>query len=59
MVWPSKLFILAGFMLLLLQVMSEVIKRIGFLTGTLRDPEPEPTHGLTPEDLGVKGGQPE
>jgi TRAP-type mannitol/chloroaromatic compound transport system permease small subunit len=57
-VWPSKLFILLGFLLLLLQVLSEVIKRIGFLTGTLHDPEPEPTHGLTPEDLGVHGGQP-
>lgn len=59
MVWPSKLFVLLGFVLLLLQAISEIIKRIGFLTGALKEPEPEPTHGITPEDLGVKGGQPE
>lgn len=58
MVWPSKLFVVAGFALLLLQVVSEAIKRVGYLTGTLKEAEPEPTHGLTPEDLGVHGGQP-
>jgi len=56
-IWPSKLFVLLGFVLLLLQVVSEIIKRIGFLTGALQEAEPEVTHGLTPEDLGVKGGQ--
>jgi TRAP-type mannitol/chloroaromatic compound transport system permease small subunit len=56
-VWPSKLFILLGFVLLLLQVISEIVKRIGFLTGALTEAEPEPTHGLTPEDLGVHGGR--
>ena len=55
-IWPSKLFILVGFVLLLLQVISEVIKRIAFLTGALKEAEPEATHGLTPEDLGVHGG---
>ncbi len=55
-IWPSKLFIVAGFSLLLLQVVSEVIKRVGYLTGTLQDPEPEPQHGLRPEDLGVHQG---
>ncbi|HET6158927.1 MAG TPA: TRAP transporter small permease subunit [Dongiaceae bacterium] len=55
-VWPSKLFILLGFVLLLFQVISEVIKRVGFLTGALKEAEPEATHGLTPEDLGVHGG---
>lgn len=58
-VWPSKLFVLLGFVLLLFQAISEIIKRIGFLTGALREPEPEPVHGITPEDLGVKGGRPE
>ena len=58
-VWPSKLFILLGFALLLLQAISEIIKRIGFLTGTLKEAEPEPTHGLRPEDLGVKEGRAE
>jgi TRAP-type mannitol/chloroaromatic compound transport system permease small subunit len=55
-IWPSKLFVLLGFVLLLLQVISEIIKRIGFLTGALQEAEPEATHGLTPEDLGVHGG---
>ena len=55
-IWPSKLFILLGFLLLLFQAISEIIKRIGFLTGALKEPEPEPVHGLTPEDLGVHGG---
>ena len=54
-IWPSKLFVLAGFALLLLQAISEIIKRIGFLTGALKEPEPEATHGITPEDLGVHG----
>lgn len=52
-VWPSKFFVLAGFVLLLLQMISETIKRGAYLTGDLREPEPEPTHGLTPHDLGV------
>jgi TRAP-type mannitol/chloroaromatic compound transport system permease small subunit len=54
-IWPSKLFVLLGFILLLFQAISEIIKRIGFLTGALKEPEPEPTHGITPEDLGVHG----
>ena len=55
-IWPSKLFILLGFVLLLFQAISEIIKRIGFLTGALTEPEPEAaTGGLTPEDLGVTG----
>jgi TRAP-type mannitol/chloroaromatic compound transport system permease small subunit len=55
-IWPSKLFVLLGFVLLLFQAMSEIIKRVGFLTGALKEPEPEATHGITPEDLGVHGG---
>lgn len=55
-IWPSKLFVLAGFLLLLCQAVSEIIKRIGFLTGALQEPEPEAVHGLSPEDLGVHGG---
>jgi TRAP-type mannitol/chloroaromatic compound transport system permease small subunit len=55
-IWPSKLFVLLGFVLLLFQAISEIIKRIGFLTGVLKEPEPEPTHGITPEDLGVHRG---
>lgn len=58
-VWPAKFFVLAGFVLLLLQMISETVKRAAFLTGDLREPEPPPTHGLTPEDLGVAGGKSE
>src|SRR5688572_4681401 len=57
-VWPAKFFVLCGFVLLLFQVISETIKRVGYLTGSLKEPEPAPTHGLTPEDLGVKSGEP-
>lgn len=58
-IWPSKLFVLLGFVLLLLQAISEIIKRIGFLTGALKEAEPEASRGLMPEDLGVHGGRPE
>ena len=54
----SVALILLGFVLLLFQAISEIIKRIGYLTGALKEPEPEPTHGIMPEDLGVKGGGP-
>ena len=54
-IWPSKLFVLLGFVLLLLQAVSEIIKRIGLLTGALEEAEPESPRGLRPEDLGVKG----
>ena len=40
--WPVKLLIPAGFALLLLQGVAEIIKRIGFLAG-LEPPEP-PAH---------------
>lgn len=55
-VWPSKFFILAGFSLLLLQMISEVIKRIGVLTGRISDPEPESVHGHAPADTSTTGG---
>lgn len=56
MVWPSKLFILAGFVLLLLQMVSEVIKRIGVISGRIEDPEPESVHGHAPADTAATGG---
>jgi len=36
--WPAKLLIPAGFLLLTLQGLSEIIKRIGFLAGLIPDP---------------------
>jgi TRAP-type mannitol/chloroaromatic compound transport system permease small subunit len=36
--WPVKLLIPAGFFLLMLQGVSEIIKRVGFLLGRIPDP---------------------
>jgi TRAP-type mannitol/chloroaromatic compound transport system permease small subunit len=36
-VWPAKAFVLVGFVLLLLQALSELIKRIAILRGDLQD----------------------
>jgi TRAP-type mannitol/chloroaromatic compound transport system permease small subunit len=36
--WPAKLLIPAGFLLLVLQGVSEIVKRIGFLLGRIPDP---------------------
>ncbi len=44
--WPVKLLIPTGFLLLLLQGISELIKRIAFLQGWLEDPYAHPgDHG--------------
>lgn len=37
-VWPARLMIPAGFLLLIVQALSELIKRIGFLRGLCPDP---------------------
>lgn len=39
-VWPAKLFLLAGFILLALQGFSEIIKKIAVMRGALEDPNP-------------------
>lgn len=44
LVWPSKLFILAGFSLLFAQMISEVIKCIAQLTGDLPEEAPQEQH---------------
>jgi TRAP-type mannitol/chloroaromatic compound transport system permease small subunit len=56
MVWPSKLFVLAGFLLLFFQMISEAIKRVAVLAGAIAEPEPQPVHGHSPEDLEKLGG---
>lgn len=38
--WPSKAIILAGFVLLTLQVVSEIIKRAAIMNGYMDDPNP-------------------
>ena len=37
-VWPARLMVPAGFFLLILQALSELIKRVGFLRGRCPDP---------------------
>ena len=48
-VWPARLMIPAGFLLLILQACSELIKRVGFLKGMCPDPT-ENKAALTPEE---------
>lgn len=43
--WPVKLLIPAGFFLLALQGVSEVIKRLAFLLGLIPDPTVKHSHG--------------
>jgi TRAP-type mannitol/chloroaromatic compound transport system permease small subunit len=43
-VWPAKALVLAGFMLLALQAVSEIIKRIAIMRGLIPDPRPEGHH---------------
>jgi TRAP-type mannitol/chloroaromatic compound transport system permease small subunit len=47
-VWPAKLLVPLGFFLLLLQGVSEVIKRIAWLAGRI-DGHEFARHGTTPE----------
>lgn len=48
-VWPAKLLIPVGFLLLTLQGISELIKRIGFLQGKV-DASAFEKHSTTPEE---------
>lgn len=48
-VWPAKLLIPAGFLLLTLQGISELIKRIGYLQGKV-DASAFEKHATTPEE---------
>lgn len=48
-VWPVRLIVPIGFFLLVLQGISELIKRIGFLLGLCPDPTEKP-HTPTPEE---------
>lgn len=43
--WPVKLMIPAGFFLLAIQGVSEIIKRAAFLMGRIPDPTPRHAHG--------------
>lgn len=52
-VWPSKMFVLLGFLMLFFQMISEVIKCIGHLTGHLKDDHAHEANvdTLIPKDL--------
>ena len=44
-IWPAKAILLVGFVLLGLQGISEIIKKIAMITGDIDDPAPfVPTH---------------
>ena len=49
-VWPARLMVPAGFFLLVLQGLSELIKRIGFLKGLCPDPSAKGSNALTAEE---------
>jgi TRAP-type mannitol/chloroaromatic compound transport system permease small subunit len=45
-IWPAKLVVLIGFLLLSAQVISEIVKRVAVLRGDIEDPTP--IHELPP-----------
>ena len=47
--WPARLMVPVGFFLLIMQAISELIKRAGFLQGLCPDPTHK-SHKLTPEE---------
>ena len=49
LLWPARLMVPVGFFLLVMQGVSELIKRVGFLLGLCPDPTEKP-HTLTPEE---------
>lgn len=51
-VWPAKAILLFGFVLLLLQGISEIIKKIAIMRGDMEDPTPYvPTHAPLDEAI--------
>ncbi len=48
-VWPVRLLLPAGFVLLIVQAVSELIKRVAFLKGLIPDPSEKPQR-MTPEE---------
>ena len=60
LLWPARLMIPAGFALLILQALSELIKRVAFLRGLIPDPgeRPAPSEGdLAAEILKTRARQ--
>lgn len=59
-IWPARLLVPVGFFLLIVQALSELIKRIAFLQGLIRDPsekhvEKTPEEELAEEILRTRG----
>ncbi|MBS1228010.1 MAG: Tripartite ATP-independent periplasmic transporter DctQ component [Proteobacteria bacterium] len=52
-VWPARLMIPAGFLLLIVQAISELIKRVGFLKGLCPDPTEKPNALSDEEELAL------
>jgi TRAP-type mannitol/chloroaromatic compound transport system permease small subunit len=50
LIWPGRLMVPAGFLLLVLQGLSELIKRVAFLRGLIPDPA-DKDEGPTDEEL--------
>jgi len=55
--WPVKLLIPTGFLLLVLQGLSEIIKRVAFLIGLIPEPGVRRSHGELDEPLEEVGGK--
>ena len=50
-IWPARLLVPVGFLLLILQGISELIKRIAFLRGLIPDPTEKPPEKSLEEQL--------
>ena len=56
-IWPAKALLLAGFILLLAQAISEIVKRIAVIAGLIDEPYPQ--HAAPPlvqEEMRAMGG---
>jgi TRAP-type mannitol/chloroaromatic compound transport system permease small subunit len=50
-IWPARLMVPVGFFLLIVQALSELIKRVAFLKGMIPDPGEKVHVEKTPEEL--------
>lgn len=55
-IWPAKGILLAGFLLLTIQGVSEIIKRVAIMTGRIEDPNPHHSGHSVEEDDELPGG---
>lgn len=53
-IWPARLLVPIGFALLVLQGISELIKRIAFLRGLIPDPSEKPHEKTAEEELAAE-----